>query len=190
MVNKLERKLYLRLVRSACAAVFAFLLLIIVSAQVMAETEPEAAIPENAELAETAQALPEESFGAITAQLEAVARAEGRTIASQMLYESLREISAVSAPIAEMEDPAVQTAVSDRAPAVVVNMEKKNTWSVSGVLPFILVAVIAVGAMLAVFAAMRRQSGYRNVSRAYRPVRRRVLQEDTFSKGRVLRLDR
>lgn len=187
----MERKLYLRLVRSVFAVVVSFVLLIMVSAQVMAETA-ELNKTGNTELAETVEqieTLTEENFGAVAVQLEAVARAEGKNIASQMLYASLREISNVAAPAAETEAADVSVPAGDAAPGVVVHVEEEVTWSLSGVLPFILVAIVAVGAMLAAFAALRRPNTRRGAS-AYRPARRRVLREDTFSKGKVLRLDR
>ena len=84
----MEKELYLRLLRRICAAVLALLAAILVSTPVMAQDGMAAATPE--------PALTEQDFAAVAAQLEAVARGQGREIADQMLYASLRSISPVT----------------------------------------------------------------------------------------------
>ena len=87
-VIRMEREIYLRLLRRICAAILALLAAIMLSAPVLADeagSAPEAA-QDTAEAAPASE-LTEENFAAVAAQLEAVARGQGRSIANKMLYE-------------------------------------------------------------------------------------------------------
>ena len=146
----MEKELYLRLLRRICAAVLALLAAILVSTPVMAQDGMAAATP--------GPALTEQDFAAVAAQLEAVARGQGREIADQMLYASLRSISPVTPRMEEAEASAAPTAApAQNAPAVVVHSAEKSTWSLSGLLPFFAVVAVAMTGMFAVFFSLRRR---------------------------------
>lgn len=189
----MEREIYLRLLRRICAAILALLAAIMLSAPVLADeagSAPEAA--QDAVEAAPASALTEENFAAVAAQLEAVARGQGRSIADKMLYESLRTISPVSSPAAEASaEPTA--APAQNAPSVVVRSAEKHTWSLSGLLPFFAVVAVAVTGMFAAFYSLRRRlwAGKRAAfARGYRPMRDRTFREETFERRSVLRLNR
>ncbi|MGN0479047.1 MAG: hypothetical protein ACI4GO_06410 [Hominenteromicrobium sp.] len=188
----MEKEACLRLLRRICAAVLALLAAIVMGAPVLAdEAGPAGETPEDPAAQE--QTLTEENFAAVAAQLEAVAREQGRSIADKMLYESFRMISPVSAP-AEAEATAAPTAAPARnTPAVVVHSSEQQTLSFSGFLPFLAVAVIAVTSMLAVFFSTRRHSwtGRRPAfARGYRPAHDRTFREETLERRSALRLNR
>lgn len=178
----MEKKLNLRILRRMCMGLLALLLMGFATLHVMAET------PKAASDSAESTALTQENFAAVAVQLEAVARSEGKAIANQMLYASMQSVSAMSAPM-DARSAAVPFENSENTPPVVVHTEAENTWSFSGILPFLLVAIVAVGAMLVAFSTLQ-QGGRSNVSHVYRPMRRRNFYEDTFKKGKVIRLDR
>lgn len=192
-VIRMEREIYLRLLRRICAAILALLAAIMLSAPVLADeagSAPEA-VQDTAEAA-PASALTEENFAAVAAQLEAVARGQGRSIADKMLYESLRTISPVSAPAAEASAEPTAAPVQN-APSVVVHSAEKHTWSFSGLLPFFAVVAVAMTGMFAAFYSLRRRpwAGKRAAfARGYRPMHDRTFREETFERRSALRLNR
>lgn len=190
----MEREIYTRLLRRVCTAVLALLLLFFAAVPVLADEAGSAAEPDGA--ADTAPetepyALTEENFAAVAAQLEAVAREEGRTIADKMLYESLRAISPVTAPAAESESSAEPAAAAAQGkPAVVVHTAQQSSWSFSGLLPFLVVVAAAMVCMFTVVVSARRSwTGRRPAfARGYRPMHDRTFREKTLEKRSALRL--
>ena len=169
----MEKENTLRLLRRICMAFLAVYLVLALCAPVLAE---EAAPAQDA--AESGAAEQTDDYAAVQAQLEAVARNEGREIAGQMLFESLRAISP-----AEVPQPA---AASGGTPSVVVHAEPRVSWSFSGLLPF-LVVVAATAGVLAVFSARRQRVAAS--SRSYRPMYDRNFRDKTFEKHSRWKLD-
>lgn len=132
-------------------------------------------------------------YTGVAAQLEAVARSEGKAMAQNMLTAAF---TAVSPEIAEPEpmsaEPAAAPVSSSDGPAVVVHA-RAESWSLSGVLPFFLVVAVAMsGALFALYALRRgRVHMHRPVyARSYRPQRDLVFREETFEKRSAWRLNR
>lgn len=125
-----------------------------------------------------------DSFAAVEAQLAAVARAKGRAIAEQMLFESFRALSPV-APV-EAEATAAPENQASGAPSVVVHAERKVTWSFSGLLPF-LVVLGAAAVMLLALSVRRSQTA--SAPRSYRPMSDRTFRDQTLEKRDLLHLD-
>ena len=107
----MEKENTLRLLRRICMAFLAVYLVLALCAPVLAE---EAAPAQDA--AESGAAAQTDDYAAVQAQLEAVARNEGREIAGQMLFESLRAISPAEVPQAETEPSAEPAAASGGTP--------------------------------------------------------------------------
>ena len=144
----MEKENTLRLLRRICMAFLAVYLVLALCAPVLAEEAAPAL-----DAAESGAAEQTDDYAAVQAQLEAVARNEGREIAGQMLFESLRAISPAEVPQAETEPSAEPAAASGGTPSVVVHAEPRVSWSFSGLLPF-LVVVAATAGVLVVFSAI------------------------------------
>lgn len=172
----MEKENTLRLLRRICMAFLAVYLVLALCAPVLAE---EAAPAQDA-------AEQTDGYAAVQAQLEAVARNEGREIAGQMLFESFRAISPAEVPQAETEPSAEPAAASGGTPSVVVHAEPRVSWSFSGLLPF-LVVVAATAGVLVVFSARRQRAAAS--SRSYRPMYDRNFRDKTFEKHSRWKLD-
>ena len=177
----MEKENTLRLLRRICMAFLAVYLVLALCAPVLAE---ESAPAQDA--AESGAAEQTDDYAAVQAQLEAVARNEGREIAGQMLFESLRAISPAEVPQAETKPSAEPAAASGGTPSVVVHAEPRVSWSFSGLLPF-LVVVAATAGVLVVFSARRQRAAAS--SRSYRPMYDRNFRDKTFEKHSRWKLD-
>lgn len=189
----MEREVYLRclcVLRRVCMALVILLLLLGLSTPVLAEES--AILPDQTEGQEPEGGVTEEDFAAVAAQLEAVAKAEGRAIADKMLFESFRVILPdTPAPEAETSAWAAPAAVpAQNTPAVVVHTEREATWSFSGVLPFLVVAAVAGVSMLFVLSSLRRRGRQTAAARGYRPVQDMTFRDETLEKRSTLRLER
>lgn len=179
-------RVLLRTLRRAVPVLLALLIALLAAAPVLADENGEDATDTDAvsaEQTETAE-IPEDDYTAVAAQLEAVARAEGRDMADKMLYGALCSISDRNrTDTDDAENTAVTAASSAAEPkAVVVNASEPSgsKWSAKGLLPFIAVIFSALlGLSFAVRPMRRRRVG---TARAYRPMRDRTLSDTAFQK--------
>lgn len=178
----MERESAVRLVRRICMAFLAvFLVLALCAPAMAAETAPAGDDGVQADAA-----AEQDDFAAVRAQLEAVAREDGRRIAGQMLFDSFRAISSAQAPADEAQATAAPSAAAGGTPSVVVHAEQKASWSFSGLLPFLIVLAATAG-MLAVLSARRSQRAAS--PQGYRPTYDRTFRDETFERRSVLRIE-
>lgn len=178
----MERESAVRLVRRICMAFLAvFLVLALCAPAMAAETAPA-----GEDGVQASAAAEEDDFAAVRAQLEAVAREDGRRIAGQMLFDSFRAISPAQAPADEAEATAEPSSAAGGTPSVVVHAEQKASWSFSGLLPFLIVLAATAG-MLAVLSARRSQRAAS--PQGYRPTYDRTFRDETFERRSVLRIE-
>ena len=129
---------------------------------------------------ETVSAEPTEDlrddYTAVAAQLEAVARAEGRDMADKMLSTALHSLTGTSVDTDDAES-AVSAAA---APEAVVNasVQAGAKWSAKGILPFLAVVLLALLGLFLAVRPMRRRRVHS--ARAYRPMRDRTLNDTAF----------
>ena len=146
--------------------------------------EPEATATPVVTEAPTAEPTEElrDDYTAVAAQLEAVARAEGRDMADKMLSTALHSLTGTSVDTDDAESAVSAAAAPEAAEpkAVVVNasVQAGAKWSAKGILPFLAVVLLAfLGLSLAVRPMRRRRV---HSARAYRPMRDRTLNDTAF----------
>ena len=108
----MERESAVRLVRRICMAFLAVFLVLALCAPAMAEETA----PAGEDGGQAAAAAEQDDFAAVRAQLEAVAREDGRRIAGQMLFDSFRAISPAQAPADEAQATAEPPAAASATP--------------------------------------------------------------------------
>lgn len=173
----------LRTLRHAVPVLLALLIALLAAAPVLADETDEAITDTETVSAEPTE-NPKDDYTAVAAQLEAVARAEGRDMADKMLSAALHSLTGTSVYTDDAES-AVSAAPEVAEPkAVVVNasVQAGAKWSAKGILPFLAVVLLAfLGLSLAVRPMRRRRV---HSARAYRPMRDRTL-NDTAFQGRA-----
>lgn len=147
----MEREIYIRLVRRVCTAIFVLLLLLLFNAPVMAQGDMQ---DTQAVLNETEEVLglTEENFSAVAVQLEAVARAQGRSMANQMLYDGFGEVSVLA-------EGTQSTAVSGSSLNVITVSRVDRSAAFAAWLPYILAAIGTASAALALRVRRRQRGG-------------------------------
>ena len=169
----------LRTLRHAVPVLLALLIALLAAAPVLADETDEA-------ITDTVSAEPTEDlrddYTAVAAQLEAVARAEGRDMADKMLSTALHSLTGTSVDTDDAESAVSAAAAPEAAEpkAVVVNasVQAGAKWSAKGILPFLAVVLLAfLGLSLAVRPMRRRRV---HSARAYRPMRDRTLNDTAF----------
>ena len=156
----------LRTLRHAVPVLLALLIALLAAAPVLAD--------------ETDEAITDTET--VAAQLEAVARAEGRDMADKMLSTALHSLTGTSVDTDDAESAVSAAAAPEAAEpkAVVVNasVQAGAKWSAKGILPFLAVVLLAfLGLSLAVRPMRRRRV---HSARAYRPMRDRTLNDTAF----------
>ena len=170
----------LRTLRHAVPVLLALLIALLAAAPVLADETDEAITDTETVSAESAEDL-RDDYTAVAAQLEAVARAEGRDMADKMLSTALHSLTGTS--VADDAESAISAAAAPEAAepkAVVVNASAQAgaKWSAKGILPFLAVVLLAfLGLSLAVRPMRRRRV---HSARAYRPMRDRTLNDTAF----------
>ena len=150
----MQKEVCVRFVRRIFMAVLVLLLLLLFNVQVMAEeSAATAAMPENTD-----------SYTAVAAQLEAVARAEGRSAADKMLYASFLEASVLH------EASAAEFAAVDLTGAAVENTTESGSLLANGLWTVPAAAALVVFGLLAVAGIYRRGTAGRRT--VYKPMRR------------------
>lgn len=158
-VIPMEREICIRLVRRVCTAIFVLCLLLLFNAPVMAEENVQNT---QAVLAETEEilGLTEENFSAVAVQLEAVARAEGRSTANQMLYDGFQQVSVLA--------KGTQRASASGSSLNVIAVSRTDSRAAFAAwMPYIL-AALGMIFMAFVLRVKRRQRGGRVV---YKPLK-------------------
>ncbi|MDY4938043.1 MAG: hypothetical protein SO091_02240 [Oscillospiraceae bacterium] len=170
----------LRTLRHAVPVLLALLIALLAAAPVLADETDEAITDTETVSAEPTEDLWDD-YTAVAAQLEAVARAEGRDMADKMLSTALHSLTGTS--VADDAESAISAAAAPEAAepkAVVVNasVQAGAKWSAKGILPFLAVVLLAfLGLSLAVRPMRRRRV---HSARAYRPMRDRTLNDTAF----------
>lgn len=167
----------LRTLRHAVPVLVALLIALLAAAPVLAD-ETDEAITDT----ETVSAEPTEDhrddYAAVAAQLEAVARAEGRDMADKMLSTALHSLTGTSVDTDDAESAVSAAAAEPKAVVVNASAQAGAKWSAKGILPFLAVVLLAfLGLSLAV-RPMRRRCVHS--ARAYRPMRDRTLNDTAF----------
>lgn len=178
----MERESAVRLVRRICMAFLAVFLVLALCAPAMAEETT----PAGEDGGQAAAAAEQDDFAAVRAQLEAVAREDGRRIAGQMLFDSFRAISPAQAPADEAQATAEPPAAAGGTPSVVVHAEQKASWSFSGLLPFLIVLAATAG-MLVALSVRRSQRAFS--PQGYRPTYDRTFRDETPERRSVMRTE-
>ena len=162
----------LRTLRHAVPVLLALLIALLAAAPVLADETDEAITDTETVSAEPAEDL-RDDYTAVAAQLEAVARAEGRDMADKMLSTALHSLTGTSVDTDDAE-----SAVSAAAVVVNASVQTGAKWSAKGILPFLAVVLLAfLGLSLAVRPMRRRRV---HSARAYRPMRDRTLNDTAF----------
>ena len=162
---------YWRFLRRVLLLAVVLILLVACSAQVKAETESISAEAETAVQVSMQEAgITEDNFSAVSVQLKAVARAEGRSIADRMMH------SAMCAAITESEN-AITASVSEGGLNVIVVPEENPAVSLDKVL--LLGFIVFVLLLMAVSAYTRSQKVRRTV---YKPMRTVPVQTNYYAK--------
>lgn len=170
----------LRTLRHVVPVLLALLIALLAAAPVLADETDEAITDTETVSAEPTEGL-RDDYTAVAAQLEAVARAEGRDMADKMLSTALHSLTGTS--VADDAESAISAAAAPEAAeprAVVVNasVQAGAKWSAKGILPFLAVVLLAfLGLSLAVRPMRRRRV---HSARAYRPMRDRTLNDTAF----------
>lgn len=173
----------LRTLRHAVPVLLALLIALLAAAPVLADETDEAITDTETVSAEPTEDL-RDDYTAVAAQLEAVARAEGRDMADKMLSTALHSLTGTSVDTDDAESAVSAVAAAAEPKAVVVNASAQAgaKWSAKGILPFLAVVLLALlGLSLAVRPMRRRRV---HSARAYRPMRDRTL-NDTAFQGRA-----
>ena len=169
----------LRTLRHAVPVLLALLIALLAAAPVLADETDEAITDTETVSAEPTED-PKDDYTAVAAQLEAVARAEGRDMADKMLSTALHSLTGTSVDINDAESAASAAPEVAEPKAVVVNASAQAgaKWSAKGILPFLAVVLLALlGLSLAVRPMRRRRV---HSARAYRPMRDRTLNDTAF----------
>ena len=169
----------LRTLRHAVPVLLALLIALLAAAPVLADETDEAITDTETVSAEPTED-PKDDYTAVAAQLEAVARAEGRDMADKMLSTALRSLTGISVDTDDAESAASAAPEAAEPKAVVVNASAQagTKWSAKGILPFLAVVLLALlGLSLAVRPMRRRRV---HSARAYRPMRDRTLNDTAF----------
>ena len=152
----------LRTLRHAVPVLLALLIALLAAAPVLADETDEAITDTETVSAEPTEDL-RDDYTAVAAQLEAVARAEGRDMADKMLSTALHSLTGTSV---------------DKAVVVNASVQAGAKWSAKGILPFLAVVLLAfLGLSLAVRPMRRRRV---HSACAYRPMRDRTLNDTAF----------
>ena len=174
----------LRTLRHAVPVLLALLIALLAAAPVLADETDEAITDTETVSAEPAEhrLIAGKLQIAVAAQLEAVARAEGRDMADKMLSTALHSLTGTSVDTDDAESAVSAAAAPEAAEpkAVVVNASAQAgaKWSAKGILPFLAVVLLAfLGLSLAVRPMRRRRV---HSARAYRPMRDRTLNDTAF----------
>ena len=166
----------LRTLRHAVPVLLALLIALLAAAPVLADETDEAITDTETVSAEPTEDL-RDDYTAVAAQLEAVARAEGRDMADKMLSTALHSLTGTSVDTDDVESTASAAAPEAAEPKAVV-----VKWSAKGILPFLAVVLLALlGLSFAVRPMLRRRV---HSARAYCPMRDRTL-NDTAFQGRA-----
>lgn len=170
----------LRTLRHAVPVLLALLIALLAAAPVLADETDEAITDTETVSAEPAEDL-RDDYTAVAAQLEAVARAEGRDMADKMLSTALHSLTGTLVDTDDAESAVSAAAAPEAAePKAVVNasVQAGAKWSAKGILPFLAVVLLAfLGLSLAVRPMRRRRV---HSARAYRPMRDRTLNDTAF----------
>ena len=167
----------LRTLRHAVPVLLALLIALLAAAPVLADETDEAITDTETASAEPTEDL-RDDYTAVAAQLEAVARAEGRDMADKMLSTALHSLTGTSVDTDDAESAISAAAAPEAAEpkAVVVNASAQA--GAKGILPFLAVVLLAfLGLSLAVRPMRRRRV---HSARAYRPMRDRTLNDTAF----------
>lgn len=175
-----EASVFLRTLRHAVPVLLALLIALLAAAPVLADETDEAITDTETVSAEPTEDL-KDDYTAVAAQLEAVARAEGRDMADKMLNTALHSLAGTTVDTDDAESSVVSAATAPAEPkAVVVNASAQagTKWSAKGILPFLAVVLLALlGLSFAVRPIRRRRV---HSARAYRPMRDRTLTDTAF----------
>lgn len=174
----------LRTLRHAVPVLLALLIALLAAAPVLADETDEAITDTETVSAEPTEDL-RDDYTAVAAQLEAVARAEGRDMADKMLSTALHSLTGTSVDTDDVESAASAAAPEAAEPkAVVVNASAQagTKWSAKGILPFLAVVLLALLGLSFAVRPMRRRRVHS--ARAYCPMRDRTL-NDTAFQGRA-----
>lgn len=169
----------LRTLRHAVPVLLALLIALLAAAPVLADETDEVITDTETVSAEPTED-PEDDYTAVAAQLEAVARAEGRDMADKMLSTALHSLTGTSVDTDDAESAVSAAPAAAEPKAVVVNASAQagTKWSAKGILPFLAVVLLALlGLSLAVRPMRRRRV---HSARAYRPMRDRTLNDTAF----------
>ena len=134
----------LRTLRHAVPVLLALLIALLAAAPVLADETDEAITDTETVSAEPAEDL-RDDYTAVAAQLEAVARAEGRDMADKMLSTALHSLTGTLVDTDDAESVISAAAAPEAAEpkAVVVNASAQAgaKWSAKGILPFLAVGI-------------------------------------------------
>ena len=167
----------LRTLRHAVPVLLALLIALLAAAPVLADETDEAITDTETVSAEPAEDL-RDDYTAVAAQLEAVARAEGRDMADKMLSTALHSLTGTSVDTDDAESAVSAAAAEPKAVVVNASVQAGAKWSAKGILPFLAVVLLAfLGLSLAVRPMRRRRV---HSARAYRPMRDRTLNDTAF----------
>lgn len=150
----------LRTLRHAVPVLLALLIALLAAAPVLADETDEAITDTETVSAEPTEDL-RDDYTAVAAQLEAVARAEGRDMADKMLSTALHSLTGTSVDTDDVESAASAAAAPEAAEpkAVVVNASAQagTKWSAKGILPFLAVVLLALLGLSFAVRPMRRR---------------------------------
>lgn len=169
----------LRTLRHAVPVLLALLIALLAAAPVLADETDEAITDTETVSAEPTED-PKDDYTAVAAQLEAVARAEGRDMADKMLSTALHSLTGTSVDTDDVESAASAAPEAAEPKAVVVNASAQAgaKWSAKGILPFLAVVLLALFGLSLAVRPMRRRRVHS--ARAYRPMRDRTLNDTAF----------
>lgn len=174
-----------RTLRHAVPVLLALLIALLAAAPVLADETDEAITDTETVSVEPTEDL-RDDYTAVAAQLEAVARAEGRDMADKMLSTALHSLTGTSVDTDDAESAVSAAAAPEAAEpkAVVVNASAQagTKWSAKGILPFLAVVLLALLGLSFAVRPMRRRRVHS--ARAYCPMRDRTL-NDTAFQGRA-----
>ncbi len=179
--NSAEASVFLRTLRHAVPVLLALLIALLAAAPVLAdETDTLLTDTDTVSAEPTASAEPAEDYTAVAAQLEAVARAEGRDMADKMLSAALHSLTGTTLDTDDAESAVSAASAPAEPKAVVVNASAQSgtKWSAKGILPFLAVVLLALLGLSFAVRPMRRRRVHS--ARAYRPMRDRTLTDTAF----------
>lgn len=171
----------LRTLRHAVPVLLALLIALLAAAPVLADETDEAITDTETVSAEPTEDL-RDDYTAVAAQLEAVARAEGRDMADKMLSTALHSLTGTSVDTDDAESAVSAAAAprpqSRRLSSSTPPRRRAPKWSAKGILPFLAVVLLALlGLSLAVRPCARRRV---HSARAYCPMHDRTLNDTAF----------